>query len=198
MSSRCRGEMMRVAPAWASATASVQAGRGSGSLPRSGRRRGLILLILLALAGCGRETRDYRSAAMGSADRAAAFEGNAYHIGQGARLYGWMNCAGCHAHGGGGMGPPLMDDEWRYGGSMAEIAATILNGRPNGMPAFRNRITEDQAWQLAAWVRAQSAQPRQDALPGRADEPANTEPLTLDERKPVRRTPPKADDRSEE
>src|SRR5204862_335278 len=83
----------------------------------------------------------------------------------------WMNCAGCHAHGGGGMGPPLMDDEWRYGGSMDEIAATILDGRPNGMPSFRGRITEDQAWQLAAFVRALSAQPRQDALPSRAAEP---------------------------
>ena len=96
------------------------------------------------------------------------------------------------------MGPPLRDDEWRYGGSMAEIVSTILNGRPNGMPSFRGRITEDQAWQLAAFVRAMSAQPRQDALPGRADEPANTEPLTLDERKPVRRVTPKQDDASDE
>jgi len=156
------------------------------------------LLALLALAGCHRETRDYRGRAMAAADRGAAFEGSAFHIAQGQRLYGWMNCAGCHAHGGGGMGPPLMDDEWRYGGSMAEIAATILDGRPNGMPAFRGRVTEDQAWQLAAFVRALSAQPRQDALPSRADEPRNTEPLTLDERKPIRRVTAKQDDASEE
>ena len=125
----------------------------------------LMLAAFCLLSGCGRETRDPRSNAMQMADRGTAFEGNAWHIAQGQRLYGWMNCAGCHAHGGGGMGPPLMDDEWRYGGSMGEIAATILNGRPNGMPAFRGRITEDQAWQLAAFVRAMSAQPRQDALP---------------------------------
>jgi cytochrome c oxidase cbb3-type subunit III len=157
-----------------------------------------LLLGLLALAACGRETRDYDSKAMVASDRAAAFEGNAYHIAQGQRLYAWMNCVGCHAHGGGGMGPPLMDDEWRYGGSMAEIAATIIDGRPNGMPSFRGRITDDQAWQLAAFVRALSAQPRQDALPGRADEPRNTEPMTLDERKPIRRAMPKQDDRTEE
>jgi cytochrome c oxidase cbb3-type subunit 3 len=156
------------------------------------------LLVLAALAGCGRETRDYRSAAMQSSARAAAFEGNAWHIAQGQRLFSWMNCGGCHSHGGGGMGPPLMDDEWRYGGSMPEIVSTILNGRPNGMPSFRGRITEDQAWQLAAFVRALSAQPRQDALPSRADEPANTEPLTLDERKPIHRTTAQADDASEE
>ena len=46
--------------------------------------------------------------------------------------------------------------------------------------------------------RAVSAQPRQDALPSRADEPSNTEPLTLDERKPIRRVTPKQDDASEE
>ena len=125
------------------------------------------LLALLALAGCDRETRDYRSAAMAAADRGAAFEGNAFHIAQGQRLYGWMNCSGCHAHGGGGMGPPLMDDEWRYGGSMREIAATILDGRPNGMPSFRGRITEDQAWQLAAFVRRYVGP----AAPGRAPGP---------------------------
>ena len=150
-------------------------------------------LAMLALAACGRETRDYRSDAMKASARGSAFEGNAFHIAQGQRLYGWMNCSGCHSHGGGGMGPPLMDDEWRYGGSMGEIAKTILDGRPNGMPAFRDRVTEDQAWQLAAFVRAMSAQPRQDALPARADELRNTEPLTLDERKPMYRTTPKDD-----
>lgn len=165
----------------------------------SSRSRARVMLAaMLALAACGRETRDPRSNAMQAADRGTAFEGNAWHIAQGQRLYAWMNCSGCHSHGGGGIGPPLMDDEWRYGGSMGEIASTILNGRPNGMPAFRGRITEDQAWQLAAFVRAMSAQPRQDALPSRADEPANTEPLTLDERKPIRRVTPKQDDASEE
>jgi cytochrome c oxidase cbb3-type subunit 3 len=157
-----------------------------------------LFLCLLALAGCHRETRDYKGDALKAADRGAAFEGNAFHIAQGQRLYGWMNCGGCHSHGGGGMGPPLMDDEWRYGGTMAEIASTILNGRPNGMPAFRHRVTEDQAWQLAAFVRALSAQPRQDALPSRADEIRNTEPMTLDERKPIRRVTAKQDDASEE
>jgi cytochrome c oxidase cbb3-type subunit III len=161
-------------------------------------RAELALLLLLLLAACGRETRDYRSLAMNAGDRGSAFENNAYHIAQGQRLYAWMNCVGCHSHGGGGMGPPLRDDEWRYGGSMQEIAATILNGRPNGMPSFRGRITEDQAYQLAAFVRALSAQPRQDALPARADEPRNTEPLTLDERRAIRRVTPKQDDASEE
>jgi heme/copper-type cytochrome/quinol oxidase subunit 2 len=56
-------------------------------------------------------------------------------------------------------------------GRIEEIAATILDGRPNGMPSFRSRITDDQAWQLATYVRSLSARTRQDMLAGRADEP---------------------------
>ena len=164
----------------------------------SSRSRVSLLFLPLALAACDRETRDVHSLALKSDDRAEAFGGNAFHLAQGQRLYAWMNCAGCHAHGGGGMGPPLRDDEWRYGGSMQEMVSTILNGRPNGMPAFRDRITEDQAWQLATYVRSMSARSRQDMLSGRADEPANIEPPVLDERKPVRRVTPKQDDATEE
>jgi len=155
-----------------------------------------VLMLALALAGCARETRDNRGNAMAENPRGPAFEGNAYHIAQGQRLYGWMNCGGCHSNGGGGMGPPLMDDEWRYGGTMDEIAATILDGRPNGMPSFRGRITEDQAWQLAAFVRTLSSQTRHDMRPSRADEPANIPPLDLQRPKPIRPVTPAEDQRS--
>jgi hypothetical protein len=66
------------------------------------------------------------------------------------------------------------------------------------MPSFRNRITEDQAWELASYVRSLSAQTRQDALAGRADEPSNVEPPTLNERKPIRRVVPERDKASAE
>jgi cytochrome c oxidase cbb3-type subunit 3 len=157
------------------------------SLSRAAR---CFLLGALTLAACDREKRDSRGTPLpegaphvASGDpRDKAYEENSFQLAQGQRLYGWMNCVGCHAHGGGGMGPPLMDEEWRYGGRMEDIVATILNGRPNGMPAFRGKITEQQAWQLAAYVRSLSAQPRQDVLPSRADEMSNTEPQTLQER----------------
>lgn len=156
-------------------------------------RLGLGLVALLALAGCHRETRDFSNAMMNKADRGALYKSNAWHVSQGQRLFVWMNCAGCHSHGGGGMGPPLRDAKWRYGSSMDDIASTILNGRPNGMPAFRYRITEDQAYELAAYVTSLSARVREDVLPGRGDEPANVEPPPIDERKTPRAVTAKQD-----
>lgn len=156
-------------------------------------RSGLVLLALPALMGCQRETRDFSNRMMLSDHRGETFAGNAWRISNGARLFVWMNCAGCHSHGGGGMGPPLRDAKWRYGSSMQDVVYTILNGRPNGMPAFRDRITEDQAWELAAYVRTLSARTREDALGGRQDEPANVEPPPLDERKHPRGVTPDED-----
>jgi len=47
-----------------------------------------------------------------------------------------------------------MDDVWSYGGDATSIFETISKGRPNGMPAFGNRIPKDQIWALAAYVRS--------------------------------------------
>jgi cytochrome c oxidase cbb3-type subunit 3 len=156
------------------------------------------LLALLALAACDRETRDFQGHSLQSGNRTVAFGDNAYELAQGQRLYLWMNCGGCHSNGGGGMGPPLRDDEWRYGGSMKQMVATIMDGRPNGMPSFRDKITEEQAWQIASFVRSMSARTREDILAGRADKPASVEPPTLDERKAVRKATPQQDDATQE
>ena len=75
-------------------------------------------------------------------------------LADGERLYGWFNCAGCHgANGGGGMGPPFADGSWIYGSDPENIFASIVRGRPNGMPAFGGRIPDDQVWKLAAYVK---------------------------------------------
>jgi cytochrome c oxidase cbb3-type subunit 3 len=76
---------------------------------------------------------------------------------EGAELYRLFHCDGCHgAGGGGGSGPPLIDDRWRYGGEVGQIHASIVEGRPNGMPAFGALIPDRQAWRIAAHVRALS------------------------------------------
>src|SRR4051812_39181840 len=43
------------------------------------------------------------------------YEKNALALSEGKRLFEQMNCVGCHAHGGGSIGPALMDDKWIYG-----------------------------------------------------------------------------------
>ena len=92
------------------------------------------------------------------------------------RLFGWYNCSGCHANGGGGIGPPLIKQEWTYGSEPANLFDTIVKGRPNGMPSFRGRIPDYQVWQLAAYVRSMSGQVKSDAAPGRDDDMTTTKP----------------------
>jgi cytochrome c oxidase cbb3-type subunit 3 len=106
---------------------------------------------------------------MPAPDNSASYEETAYAISQGKQWYRWFNCSGCHAHGGGSIGPALMDATWLYGHEPDEIFASIMQGRPNGMPAFRSRIADSQAWQLVAYVRSMSALVRRDAIAGRDD-----------------------------
>jgi cytochrome c oxidase cbb3-type subunit 3 len=74
---------------------------------------------------------------------------------QGRQLFLSFNCAGCHgAAGGGGIGPPLADDDWIYGGTDANIYASIIQGRPYGMPAFGPMMSGEAVWKLAAYVKS--------------------------------------------
>jgi len=100
---------------------------------------------------------------------AGPYDNNAWAVTQGQRLFGWYNCAGCHANGGGGMGPPLMDDRWIYGSSAENIYATIVQGRPNGMPSFAGKIPTPQVWMLVAYVRSLSALNTTGARSARSD-----------------------------
>lgn len=158
-------------------------------------RRGLALACVLAaiagLAACDRERREWRDRPLPetTADsqtlttlyagepappppdeaRRREYEGNAYHLSEGKRLYRWYNCSGCHANGGGDIGPALMDSTWRYGGELEQIHSTIVQGRPNGMPSFRNKIPDAQVWQIAAYVRSMGGELSPNAAPSRDD-----------------------------
>jgi cytochrome c oxidase cbb3-type subunit 3 len=98
-----------------------------------------------------------------------AFDDNAYGASEGQVLFEQMNCSGCHSNGGGGMGPPLMDDEWIYGSRPDQIFASIAEGRPNGMPTWKNRLTTEQIWKLVAYVRSLSGLTPKGARPSRED-----------------------------
>jgi cytochrome c oxidase cbb3-type subunit 3 len=84
------------------------------------------------------------------------------------------------------MGVALMDGKWRYGGRIDQIVASIAEGRPNGMPAWRDRLTEQQMWQIAAYVRTLSGQAPKDAVSARTDEMSGTPPATQTRREPTR------------
>lgn len=148
----------------------------------------LVLAILLGMCSCKREERDYRvepaRANTVSAIRVSDLqpgtntpappwkndaEQQAAAISQGQQLYNSFNCVGCHAHGGGGMGPPLMDDTWLYGHEPQQVFATIVQGRPNGMPSFGGKIAENQIWELVAYVRSMSGLTSSTAAPNRPD-----------------------------
>ena len=102
--------------------------------------------------------------------KASPYDGNAFGVNQGKRLFRWYNCSGCHAlNGGGAIGPPLIDAEWKYGSDAASIYASIEQGRPEGMPSFGGHIPEDQIWQLVSYLRSMSGQLRKDVEPSRSD-----------------------------
>ncbi|MFL5577400.1 MAG: c-type cytochrome [Gemmatimonadaceae bacterium] len=104
----------------------------------------------------------------------SGYDENAYAVSEGQRLFGWYNCSGCHANGGGGMGPPLTDDQWIYGSAPENIHETIVEGRPNGMPSFAGRIPDSQVWQIVAYVRSLSALTPASTRAARTDHMMNT------------------------
>ena len=164
----------------------------------------------LALTSCKRETRRFREMAPAATATSVAqavnlqpgptytvtqtngpYQYNAYAISEGKILYNQFNCVGCHSNGGGGMGPPLMDDKWIYGSDPASVFATIVEGRPNGMPSWRGRIPNYQIWRLVAYVRSMSGQSSKDASNGRDDHMFTRESeQRLDELKPKQASTP--------
>lgn len=154
------------------------------------------IILMLMLAACEREDRPLRqqpsSISPPSTIRISGlypgtnpppasagqnpFEESAYTVAEGKRLFDAYNCSGCHAHGGGAIGPPLMDEVWIYGSEPNNIYATIMEGRPNGMPSFRGKVPQFQAWELVAYVRSMSGLLAKDVAPNRSDHMSSRRP----------------------
>jgi cytochrome c oxidase cbb3-type subunit 3 len=169
--------------------------------------RVLLLTLAISCIACEREARRYeelparssRSDSVRVSDLVpgrptarppalSPYQENAYGIAEGKRLYAAFNCNGCHAQGGGGIGPALMDEKWIYGGAPDQIYATIAQGRPNGMPAFASHIPAQQIWQLVAYVQTLGMQVPRDAAPGRSDGLNGIKPELRLEPRPPRMT----------
>jgi cytochrome c oxidase cbb3-type subunit 3 len=183
------------------------------SIRRVESRRSVVcaLAIFALLAACKREQRPFNSQPMSGAEKQLQvsdlvpgpahaptapvknfYEVNAWGVAEGKRLYEFYNCVGCHAHGGGGMGPPLMDIKWIYGSNPEQVFATIVQGRPNGMPAFRGKIAEEQVWQLVAYVRSLGGLTSSGVEPARDDHMKSAPPEnSLPAQTPVNANPPK-------
>ena len=86
------------------------------------------------------------------------YEGDSRAITVGGQLFVGYNCMDCHgADGSGAMGPSFQDGRWHFGGSPGEVFESIYQGRPDGMPAWGGRISNDQIWMLTAYVRSLSS-----------------------------------------
>ncbi|HYZ62001.1 MAG TPA: c-type cytochrome [Acetobacteraceae bacterium] len=182
--------------------------------------RAVLVISILVLAGAAivwyRSAPDYRPGPVAEArrpDRIAMnpimpggagpapsgqtnYDVSGYDISEGQRLFRAFNCNGCHANGGGGIGPALMDDRWIYGSEPRNIYATIIEGRPNGMPAFRNKIGDQQVWQLVAYVRSLSGLVPSAVRPARSDHMQATPPSDLqpeEKPRPGGNVPPSAE-----
>ena len=83
------------------------------------------------------------------------FEGKPDAAESGHALFGKFNCAGCHAYDlTGGMGPDLTDNSWMYGGKPGEIYRTIAEGTPRGMPAWKDKMTAEEIWQVVSYIQS--------------------------------------------
>ena len=165
----------------------------------------VVMLAMFAVAGCDREARRYRELPA-SANRetgvrvtalepgvpqqqapvSSPYQGNAWGIGEGKRLYSAFNCAPCHGvNGGGAIGPALIDDKWIYGAAPDQIYASISQGRPDGMPSFGGHVPTQQIWQLVAYVQALSGQVEASIATSRNDD----QMAALPESRQSRQTP---------
>src|SRR5581483_6827683 len=84
---------------------------------------------------------------------------------QGAGLF-QTHCSYCHgSHGEGGRGADLTAGQYRYGGSDAELYATIRNGIPGSeMPPVR--ATDDEIWRIVAFVKKIGSSGLMEKAPG--------------------------------
>jgi cytochrome c oxidase cbb3-type subunit III len=151
-------------------------------------KKGAVVLLVVFLAGCEREKRQFSAppATFKAYDVTMSdihpgtpgmpqpvqnpSDNHAVDTNEGKRLFTQYNCSGCHFNGGGGIGPPLMDEKWIYGDKPENIYSTIIEGRPNGMPSFRQKIPDNQLQQIVAYVRSMSGQLRKDVAPTRNDD----------------------------
>lgn len=117
-----------------------------------------LALCVLALAGCGGESRTVgpdlpQTAPISGQDpRAARYERNVYQVAQGGRYFTWYGCGGCH--GGDAKGVLNLGDKiWAHDDDLDQVYAFIARGHPGDLARYGERIPTEQLWQITAYVR---------------------------------------------
>jgi len=111
-----------------------------------------------AEADAAKEARDSRKQAAHKAVEATAAgtAGSGHkveaYVAAGKRLYGTL-CVSCHGENAkGGVGPDLTISKYKYGKSRLDIAKSIAEGRPDGMPSFSSQINAEQVESLVEYL----------------------------------------------
>ena len=125
----------------------TQKTRASGTLPVLGIVLTFMLSGLIAHAVSAGDQPPARP------EVSCPYTNDATAIAEGKRLFD-KNCAECHGDGTGGSGPDLTDNEWLCGGSDYQIFATIMKGRPAGMPSWSGDLKDDEVWKIIAYLRS--------------------------------------------
>lgn len=74
------------------------------------------------------------------------------YIAAGKQMYGKL-CAACHGENGKGtVGPDLTASTYKYGKARLDIAKSISEGRPGGMPAFNAQATPEQVESMVEFI----------------------------------------------
>jgi mono/diheme cytochrome c family protein len=118
------------------------------------------VVLVLALGACRGSERP--GAASSGANAAGAesvamrpFNGDPRQAQAGRTTFIEYNCYGCHGGlAGGAMGPSLRDTVWKYGGTDTAIALSIRDGRPMGMPAWKQLLADSQIRNLVTYIRS--------------------------------------------
>ena len=85
-------------------------------------------------------------------DPNAAERGRKYFVG--------FNCVGCHAaNGGGGMGPSLSNNFFKFGAHPSQMYNVIAHGAPLGMPAWGSVLPDSAIWDIIAYIQTISQAP---------------------------------------
>lgn len=121
-----------------------------------GRAGTLLFLIglLLPASSSAQVSDSTKLPASSEGARENPFGGQEAALREGQKIYERHDCHICHGRrGGGGIGPSLRDGRWSYGSTDADLYKSIHDGRPGGMLAFGDKLSEEEIWKLVTFVR---------------------------------------------